>query len=174
MAYKPKLQNGKNGLTEEEKLGPPGAAELLAKVRRQLEEGQAEAALESIERSRIKSDWITNAAAVCLLRMGEAKRAADAFRRLCGGPGGVTLRNDAPMLFKTNFAAALFADGNIHGCLSVLAEIGDEHNATVRTLRSSITQWKRGLSVWQKFKWYTGDVPNHPVTLDFTPGDLGA
>jgi hypothetical protein len=150
----------------------PEIAELLDKVERVLDEGQFEKALDLISRCRLKSPWVTNATAVCLLRMGERKRAADLFRGLTAGPGGVTLRADAPMVFKTNFAAALLAGNEVSGCLGVLSEIGDEANPAVREMRDAIARWRKSLPLWQKFKWYTGGHPDHPVPRDFSLGQL--
>jgi hypothetical protein len=60
----------------------------------------------------------------------------------------------------------------VSGCLGVLNEIGDEKNAAVERLRGAIARWKKNLPLWQKFKWYTGDRPDHPVKLDFPLGEL--
>jgi hypothetical protein len=150
----------------------PEIVELLGKVERLLEEGQPEKALDAISRAKLKSPWVTNATAVCVLRLGEVKRAADLFRGLTAGPGGVTLRHDAPAVFKTNFATALLAANEVSGCLGVLYEIGDEENPAVEQLRGAIARWKKSLSLWQKLRWYTGDHPDHPVAFDFPLGRI--
>lgn len=62
------------------------------------------------------------------------------------------LKPDAPLVFKTNFATALLASNNMAGCLSVLHEIKNEEDPTVKRLRAAIAQWKQGLSFWQKLK----------------------
>jgi hypothetical protein len=172
VAYKQKVQTTANGRTEQECIHPPEIGDLLGKVQRLLEQQQTEKALEAIKHSRLKSEWITNATAVCLFRLGETRRATDLFRRLAGGAGGITLRTDAPVVFKTNFATALLAGGQIAGCLSVLREVDDETNPTVQTLRSAIEQWKQGLSLWQKIKWSVGDIPEHPMTLASAQGEM--
>lgn len=151
---------------------PVEVVQLLAKVERLLADDNPERALDAIPRARLKSPWITNATAVCLLRLGQAEQAAKLFRGLVAGPGGVTLRTDAPLVFKCNYATALLAFHNVAGCLSVLAEIGEEDNSTVQQLRAAIAAWKKSLSLWQKFRWLTGDVPQRPVALDFPLGQL--
>jgi hypothetical protein len=172
MVYKQKVENTVSGRTEGRPALPPEISELLGRVQRLLDAGQADKALDTIKHSRLKSEWVTNAIAVCLLREGETKRAADLLRTLAGGPGGVTLRTDAPLVFKTNFATALLAGGQVAGCLGVLREISDEQNLTVQALRTAIDQWKKTLSLWQRLKWAVGDFPEHPLSVPGIAGDL--
>jgi hypothetical protein len=148
----------------------PEITDLLRKVQGQLDEGQPKAALDVIERSRLKADWVTNAIGVCLLRLGEGELARDVFRRLVGS--GMALRPDAPLVFKTNYATALLVTGGISAGLDVMAELHGEEDETVRRLQSAIEQWKKGFSLWQKIKWYTGDIPDRPIPLDFALGSL--
>jgi hypothetical protein len=156
--------NGPNGLS-------PEVADLLGKARQLLDEKLPEKALDTIKRSKLSSPWITNATGVCAMRIGNVKPAAGLFQGLVAH-GGIMLKPDAPLVFKTNFATALLASNNMQGCLSVLHEIGDDGNPTVQRLRAAIQQWKQGLSFWQKLKWYTGDVPQKAVALDFPLGEL--
>jgi hypothetical protein len=146
--------------------------DLLGKVDKLLREGQPERALEIISRAKINSPWVTNAAAVCQLRLGNAKVAVDVFRGLVLASGGLILRQDIPAAFKTNYATALLAMNNLGGCLSVLAELRDEEHPGALRLRAAVQRWKQGLSLWQKIQWYTGGEPACLVTLDFPPGDL--
>ncbi len=172
MVYRQKVKGAVNGRTEGEPVLPPEISEMLGRVRRLLDGGLPDQALETIKHSRLKSEWVTNAIAVCLLRLGETKRAADLLRTLAGGPGGVTLRTDAPLVFKTNFATALLAGGQVAGCLAVLREIGDDQNPTVQSLRAAIDKWKKTFSLWQKLKWAVGDFPEHPLSVPEVAGDL--
>ena len=150
---------------------PPEVANVLAKVQTLLQDQCPEKALDTITGSRLASPWITNATGVCLLRLGNAKQASGVFQGLVVY-SGVLLKPDAPMVFKTNYAAALLASGNLMGCLSVLNEIHEEENPAVRQLRAAIQRWKQSLPWWQKLKWYLGDVPERPVILDFSLGEL--
>jgi hypothetical protein len=133
--------------------------------------GTLNRALDVINRSKLKSPWIVNATGVCLLRLGSAKQAAGMFQGLVA-TSGVMLKHDAPMAFKTNFATALLASDNLAGCLSVLHEIGEEENPTVRQIRVAIQQWRQSLPLWHRLQWYLGDYPQGQVPLAFPLGNL--
>jgi hypothetical protein len=156
---------------KETNIRPPEVAGVLAKVKQLLDEQCPDKAMDVITRNRFSSPWIANATGVCAMRLGNVKQAAGIFQGLVGHLG-VMLKPDAPLVFKTNFATAMLASNNMAGCLSVLHEIGQEDNPTVKRLRAAIEQWKRSLSFWQKLKWYTGDIPAKPVSLDFPLGEL--
>jgi hypothetical protein len=150
---------------------PPEVADLLAKVGKLLDDAQPARALELIARARLYSPWVTNATAVCLLRLGQAQRAVELLRGMV--LGGIVVRDDVPTVFKTNFATALLASGNLSGCLRVLTEIHAEQDPAVRRLRAAIRGWEGSLSTWEKVRWFLGGQPDRPVVLDFPPGDLG-
>lgn len=160
-----------SGEVTETNAPPPEIASVLAKVKKLLDEQCPEKAMDVITRSRLSSPWISNATGVCAMRLGNAKSAAGVFQGLVGHHG-VMLKPDAPLMFKTNFATALLASNNMAGCLSVLHEIGQEDDPTVKRLRTAIEQWKQSLTFWQKLKWYAGDIPKKPIALDFPPGEL--
>jgi hypothetical protein len=151
---------------------PNEAARRLEQAEALLRAGQPKKALDVLGRSGPPSDRVTNAVGVCLLRLGEAGRAVEVFRGLALVPGTVCLRPDAPALYKTNFATALLAAGQVAGGLRVLDEIGDEQQPTVRRLRAAWRRWSEGLSLWQKVRWCLGDSPTHPVALGEAPGEL--
>jgi len=151
---------------------PPQIVDLLGKAEQLLAEEQAGGALDLIARAKVNSPWATNALAVCQLRLGNEKVAVDLFRGLVLASGGILLRRDVPVAFKTNYATALLSAQNINGCLSVLSEIKQEEHPAVARLRAAIRRWKEGLSFWQKINWYMGGQPAHPVVLDFPRGDL--
>lgn len=150
---------------------PPEVADLLAKVGRHLQDNEPKRALDLIAQAKVNSSWVTNAAGVCQLRLGNSKVAVDVFRGLVLGPGGVLLRQDAPTVFKTNYAAALLAADNMAGCLSVLADIKEESPA-VKRIREAIQRWKASLTLGQKIQWYLGGQPDRPLVPDFALGDL--
>lgn len=150
---------------------PPEVAQVLVKVKQLLDDQCPDKALEVITRSRLKSPWITNAAGVCQLRLGNAKQAVAALQSLVV-VSAVLLKRDAPVVFKTNYAVALLASDNLPGCLSVLNEIHEEENPTVQQVRAAIQRWKQSLSFWQKVRWYLGDDPRQKVTLDFPLGEV--
>lgn len=152
-------------------LQPPEVAQVLAKVKQLLDEQCPDKALEVITRSRLKSPWITNAAGVCQLRLGNPKQAVAALQSLVV-VSAVLLKRDAPIVFKINYAVALLASDNLPGCLSVLNEIHDEENLTVQQVRAAIQRWRQSLSFWQKVRWYLGDDPRQKVALDFPLGEV--
>ncbi|MEN6458524.1 MAG: hypothetical protein ABFC63_06295 [Thermoguttaceae bacterium] len=149
----------------------PEIANLLVKVKQLLEEQAPEKAIDAISRSKLSSPWLTNAIGVCAMRLGNITQAAGLFQSLVGH-SGVMLRRDTPVVFRTNYATALLASNNLAGCLSVLHEIGHEDDPTIVRLRAAIREWKRSLSWWQRLRWYSGDSPKKPVTLDFSLGEL--
>jgi hypothetical protein len=151
---------------------PPEVTDLLNKVEQHLQDGQSAVALECIARAKIKSPWLTNAAGVCQLRLGNTDVAVNVFRGLVLAPGGLVLRDDVPTVFKTNYATALLAAGHLSGGLSVLADIRDEGNPAVQRLRTAIRHWQGCLTFWQKVSWYVGGQPDRPLVLDSPLGDL--
>ncbi|HRX86184.1 MAG TPA: hypothetical protein P5572_14285 [Phycisphaerae bacterium] len=145
--------------------------ETLSNLRRLLDAGKYREAGELIRHCGVTSGDLTNAYGVVLMRSGETAKAVDLYRSLVAS-AGVSMRADAPTLFKTNFAAALLVNGNVSGCESVLDEIGHEDNAGVIRLRQTIRRWKRSLPIWRRI-WLTvsGEAPQQTVTLDFAPSD---
>lgn len=158
--------------THENETQPPEIVNFLSKVENFLQEGRPEEALELFSRNKLKSSWVTNANGVCLLRLDRAQQAVNLFRGLALSPGVVTLRTDAPNVFKTNFAAALLASNNVGGCLSVLHEINDEQNPVVQRLRAAIQLYRKRLPFWKRVQWLMGMPPDGSVTLDFPLGGL--
>lgn len=147
---------------------PSEEADVLREVEKLLEEGRPDAALERIRRSRDASPWLANATAVCQLRLGDARSAVDTYRGLVL-TGGLFLREDAPTVFKVNFAIALIADGNLTGGLRVLDELRQEEHPAVREIRDAVRRWEEGMTFWQKLRWYAGGGPPRPLVLDFPP-----
>jgi hypothetical protein len=166
------LQGRTRDPVEENGSQPTEIVNVLGKVESLLQEGNAEKALDVLARSRLKSPWVTNANGVCLLRLDRAEQAVNLFRGLALSPGGVVLRADAPLVFKTNFATALLACGNVGGCIRILHDINDEENRAVQQLRGAIEQLRKRLSLWTRLQWRMGVPPTCRVPLDFPPGNL--
>jgi hypothetical protein len=153
---------------------PPRSAELLANVDRLLRAGRPREAVDAIGDSYLPCPWTANALAVCHLRLGNSARAVRLLRYIAADHTSHELRADVPLVFKTNLATALLADGNVEGFLSTLDEIGEEDHPSVRRLRGVAAGWKDSLSAWQTFWWNTaGLVPRAPA-LGFPPGELRA
>jgi hypothetical protein len=151
---------------------PPQVADLICNAITLLGEGQMAGAIDLLARTKDNSPWVRNALGVCQMRQGNTGVALDVFRGLVLGPGGLVLRKDVPVVFQTNYATALLAAGNVSGCRTVLAEIGDENNPTVGRLRGAIKRWQQGLTFWQRVNWFLGSQPDRPVPLDPPLGDL--
>ena len=151
---------------------PKDVAELLKLVESLLSDNQPNKALEAVRLSKSSSPWIRNAAGVCQLRLGNVRSAVDVYRGLVLTPNNLMLRSDIPIVFKANFATALIQDGNIPGCLNALGSCTATDHPAVGRLRTAIAEWKKSLSLWQRFNWLTGVQPNVPVVLNFPPGDL--
>ncbi len=148
-------------------------AVLLDRVRQLLDEGKPEKAVDVLHRIGSDSPAIRNAYAVCLMRMGETEKAVSVYRRLLLPDDGVVLRDDAPVLFKTNFAIALLMENNISGCVEILNDLKDEQTPSIKRLRDVVTQWRKSIGWW---RWLLvtrfGMAPARPVTLDFAPGEI--
>jgi hypothetical protein len=170
-----KLQSSRPGATTQANAvdtRPPEVTDLLGQVEKLLEEGQPAAALERISRSKLRSPWLTNAAGVCQVRLGNTKVAVDTFRGLVLAAGGLILRDDVPAVFKLNFATALLADGNLSGGLRILDEVRDEGHPAVREIREAIRRWKESMTLAQMLWWSIGGQPPRPLVLDFALGRL--
>jgi hypothetical protein len=106
------------------------------------------------------------------MRLGNVKVAVDVYRGLVLSSGGLILRQDVPVVYKTNYATALLLSGNVSGCQRVLNEVNDQSSPPVQRLRDAIHGWVKGMSFWQRLNWWTGGTPTHPVVLNFPPGEL--
>ena len=115
-----------------------------------------------------------NIRGVHFLREGNLDEAVNVLRGLVMPPGCTWTRPDAPNLYKRNFATALLLAGHPSGCLELLAEMRDEQHPRVQQLRAAIKRWEKTLSFFQWLNWRTGwiEPANHPVTIDFIPGEL--
>ncbi|MCA9115945.1 MAG: tetratricopeptide repeat protein [Planctomycetaceae bacterium] len=146
---------------------------LLGQLQELLDAGQTEQALQRIRTAESSSDpRLKNALGVCLLRKCEHEKAVTLFRALVLVPGGIMLRNDVPVCWKTNLATALLMSGRASGCVSVLNEIGTDPHPAIARLTAAISSWKKSLSLLQKLSWKLGLDPDRAVQLDFPPGDL--
>lgn len=143
---------------------------VLDRVSRQLEAGHPERALEEIGRCKLKSDRLTNAAAVCQMRLGNAERAVEALRGLVI-EGSIHLRADVPPVYKLNFAAALLAAGNVDGFLTTLAELGDGH-PSARRYRDAYRTWRASLTRWERVKAGLFGMETRPFRPEFPLGEL--
>lgn len=144
----------------------------LQQVQALLESGQPQQALNRVNASRTADPQLKNARGVCLLRLGEPQKALQLYRALVLQPQGILLRNDVPVVWKTNLATSLLLCGSTSGCVSILNDLRGEQHPAIEPLRRAISNWQAGLSLWQKLGWKLGLDPACPVRLDFPPGEL--
>ena len=149
---------------------PLDISAVLHSVDALLKTKQYSQAVAVLQAARSNSPEIRNAEGVCRMRMGEHERAVQIFRGLV--VYGVNLRTDVPLAFKTNFACALLAAGNLEGCESTLSDIKrqNETNDMVVYLRESIQRWRATLSFGDKLKMLVG--VRKPVPLHFELGEI--
>jgi hypothetical protein len=77
-----------------------------------------------------------------------------------------------PTTFCVNYALSLLMFAGVVACQGVLVQIADTEHPAVRQVWLAIRYWKKSLSLWQKFQWYTGTEPERPVKLDFPLGTI--
>lgn len=152
---------------------PPSAvAGVLDEVEKLLQDGRPQQAFQIMNRARHNSPWLTNAAAVCQLRLKNYSVAMTSFRSLVIGAGGILLRDDVPVVFKINFALSLPLVDNFDGAATLLSELRKEEHPAMLQLRTAYQQWKQGLSSWDRLKWKVAGIPPKPIQFDFPLGVL--
>jgi len=147
------------------------AAGIYRKVVNLLDAGRVKEALDAIRTHSGTDPSLKNLHGVCLMRTGSTADAVRLYRQLVLSSNGVTLRPEAPTVFKSNFATALLLDGSVTGAEAVLQEAADESHPAVQRLRGAIARWRSGLSFWQRMQWRCGMDPGRPIEVDFAPGD---
>jgi hypothetical protein len=149
---------------------PTDVASILTRASQLLQAQGPQAALDFLSASRAASPWLVNAVAVCRLRLGQADRALVALRQLALAPSGFGLREDAPVRFKANYAAAQLLCGMHAACVVTLSQTRAEADPSVRRLREGVRRWRNSLPFWRRFLIMLG-ADGGPVTLE-QPGDL--
>lgn len=149
---------------------PADVESVLKNVDRMLQEGSPDKALDLLQRSKSNSPWLANAIAVCHMRLGKTRLAIDIYRRIALA-GGLTLKEDIPIIFKINFATALLINNNLSGYTATIAQSkAEDHPETIK-LETEIQAWKSKMTVWQRIKLSLGLEPP-PIQLSFQPGSL--
>ena len=153
---------------------PPEVLELLGKVATSLDAGHPQKALELLQKSKVRSPWVTNAMGVCLLRLGDTTRAIEMFKGLAV-TSGVCFRTDVPAVFITNFATALLLAHNVSGCVSAWGP-----SATIRTpaysgFAARFTNGRRGSLSGRRSAGIGETPPATPLNLASLPArsDVG-
>lgn len=147
---------------------------VVSEVTHELEDGHPNVALRVLDHLHVTGPATVeqkNAMGVCFLRMGDIHHAITLYRDLAR-TNGMALRHDLPVAVLTNYATALLMANNVIGCVGLLDEIGRDDHPAVQRLHAAINRWTSELTPLERIAWKLGLQPNHPVSVDFTPGDL--
>lgn len=147
-------------------------AATLRKVRALAEAGRLQEAFDLANRGGAADALLKNARGVCLMRMRQPEKAIRIYRELTLTGGGIVLRPNVPLIFKTNYATALLMSGNVGGGCEILHELRNEDHPRIAQLQAAVANWKAGLMLFQRLMWRLGNPPEIPVTIDFVPGDF--
>ncbi|MBI1314785.1 tetratricopeptide repeat protein [bacterium] len=126
----------------------------------------------TILKAAAATDAITNARGVCLMRQGRFDAALNLYRSLVVNQGCTWMREETPVIYRTNYCTALLLAGHPDGCVELLDSISAQTHPSVVRLRHSLNAWRSGLSLWQRLQWKLGLLPAVPVHLGFPPGDM--
>ena len=153
------------------KAGSQGTS-VLETVRRLLEDGNLDGAMEALHRNGSKAPPLMNARGVCLMRQGKSEQAVACLRDLVFPGGSFTMDLQTPTVFQANYVMALLLSNSPMVAMTVLAQIEDRDHPAVQKVQSAIKQWKKKLSLLSRALLLVGVYPDTPVTLDVPPGEL--
>jgi len=145
---------------------------VLLRVKQMLSQGQAEQALDLLNRSGGDSPAVRNARGVCLLRMGKLDAAKNIFRDLVFPDGALAIPQRTPTVFRTNYITALLLLDNLITGISLLYQIRDETHPEVINLKFVIREWKRTFPWWRRLPMLIGYYPARSLRLGSEPGRL--
>lgn len=146
-------------------------AALLRRINSLLEEHRPDEALASIPGKLVMIPVFKNAQCVCWMRLGRYHEAVQGLRQICV-TSHLSLRNDIPVHFQSNFATALLLSGNADGYRAILNEIRSREHPAVMKLVSAVERWKATLPWTQRLSWKVGLGGANSVSLDIPPGDV--
>ncbi len=147
------------------------SAVTLEHVRGLLDRGEPEKAFEALKGNTAPSPDVSNARAVCLMRLGRPDSAVAIYQDLLL-KGGVAVDPKAPVVHVVNFATALVLAGNTAAALRALDALGRTDHPSAARLRAAIGRWRSSLGIFRRFLLAAyGAVPEKPVVLDFPPGE---
>lgn len=151
-----------------------GSVEVLAEVDRLLQAGRPQEAVDAIGDAYLACPWTANALAVCHLRLGNTARAVRHLRYIATDHASARLRDDVPVVFRTNLATALLADGDVEGFLGTLDQLAGVDHPYVQRLRAAAVRWEQSLTVCEKLFWNVCRVVLRRPRLDPPIGELSA
>lgn len=100
-----------------------------------------------------KNAEIKNAAAVCLIRLGQFEKAIAVLRSVALNSAFQTVREETPEHIRINYAIALVFGGRPAGGLDVLNGVGSAEHRSVRIVHEAIRVWVSEMSFFRKIDW---------------------
>lgn len=134
--------------------------------------GHCEQALGLLNKGNSLSREITNARGVCLMRMGQAEEAVRILRGMVIPVGVTWMDSKLPVIYRANFALALFLSGRPQGLQETLRELPEKSHPSVVRLYQSLKAWEKSLTFMQWMGWKLGIEQDAPTRVDFVPGDF--
>ena len=144
----------------------------LEAIQNLINQNRIEEALQSLHHIDNDSLWYQNARAVCLMRSGEPKKAAEILSSYVYKKNTVIFNSNIPLVIKINCVTAMLLEGNVAGALNILNNIEGNH-ALIKKVRDAVRNWRRREPLWRRISMRLGMFPfGRPVRLDFTPGEI--
>ncbi len=139
---------------------------LLIRAREMLDQGQAQAALDVLDSCGQSSRIIQNAKGVCMMRLGRYELAVKVFRDLAFPGGSLTIPDETPTVFRSNYATSLMLMDNVVTGMQILGQIPDRQHPAVVQLKGAVRAWKRSLSWLARIGLAVGITPQKPFSMD--------
>ncbi|MAT13922.1 MAG: hypothetical protein CMJ46_01475 [Planctomyces sp.] len=115
---------------------------------------------------------IRNARGVCLMRTHRYRDALELFKSLVIPHNCTWLKQDLPLIYRTNLITAFMLAKLPQGANAALMETREVDHPSVVRLRRALDEWVKRLP-WSKWlQWKYGLDLEEQVTLDFDPGDF--
>lgn len=147
-------------------------ASILRRCEDLLARGDTRGGLDLIATGKKSDPYLENARGVCLMRLGRSREAVELFRGLVLQGDSLSLADEVPPGFVTNFATALVLENNVKGALLVLGELHLDAYAAVGHLRDAIARWRAGLSWRARLSYSMYGTVHGPIDLGGPPGEL--
>jgi hypothetical protein len=146
------------------------AISIYDRIQQLLDQNHPQEALNLIHRGDQNSPSMKNAQAVCLLRLGKSEDAISILREITF-QGHVCIPSDTPVVYQTNFAAAMLM-ANHKEVIDVIGQLDETRHAAVARIKAAVKKWEKSLNPLQRLLYKAGIYPAKAVPIDFPPGDL--